>query len=180
MKITNKNSMAVVVDIQQKLMLYINEHEQLIKNLEILIDGLNLLKVPFILHEQYPKGLGKTIPQVKSRLEELEPIEKTSFSCLGSEQSKNQILNSKKKIAIVFGTETHICVLQTCLDLLAYDMQVVLVADCSGSRKDLDHQMAIKRLEKAGVIITTYESLLFEICESSENSKFKELSSLIK
>jgi nicotinamidase-related amidase len=88
--------------------------------------------------------------------------------------------NANKKVVIVAGIETHVCVLQTCIDLLENGFKVVLVTDCCSSRKENDTKFAIKRLIQAGVIPTTYESILFELTVDSKNPNFKEISSLIK
>ncbi len=180
MLINTQNSLAIMVDIQEKLTPSIQMHEELIKNCEILIDGLKLFEIPIIANEQYPQGLGSTIEGLKEKLSEVEFIEKTNFSCCANEQTKTKILKSKKNIAIVFGIEAHICVMQTCLDLLNKDICPVLVVDCIGSRKELDKQIAIQRMIQAGVVPITYEALLFELCKDSKNPLFKDLSKLVK
>ncbi len=178
--IFDDNSLAIIVDIQEKLMPSIYEHGKLTKNVEILIQGLKLFDIPFLACEQYPKGLGTTIDEVKSKLTTQNFIQKTKFSCFANETSKQQIVSLGKKNVIVFGIEAHICVLQTCLDLLENGFCVFVVVDCCGSRKNLDKNIAMQRLSQAGAILTSYESLLFEICKSSKHEKFKELSKLIK
>lgn len=180
MIITPENSLVMVVDIQEKLISHIKDYKQLVKNASILIDGLKLFEIPFILNEQYPKGLGHTIDELKSKLDNIKTTEKLTFSCCGADATKTTILKSKKSIAIVFGIETHVCVLQTCLDLLANNILPVLVVDCCGSRKTHDHEIALQRMIQAGVVPTTYESLLFEICKQSDNPLFKEVSKLVK
>ncbi len=180
MIITPQNSLAIVVDIQEKLLPHIHENAQIIKNAQILIEGLKLFDIPFILNEQYPKGLGNTAKELREKLQDEEVFEKTSFSCCANEQTRAKIINSKKNTAIVFGIETHICVLQTCLDLIANNISPILVTDCCGSRKPHDKEIAIQRLNQAGVIPTTYESLLFELCQGSQNPLFKEISNLVK
>lgn len=178
MIITVENSMALVVDIQERLAPHIEGGEQIVKNIDILLEGLKVFDLPTILHEQYPKGLGKTLPIIKDKLE-CEANEKLTFSCCKSEETKQAILKSKRNIAIVFGMETHICVMQTCLDLLANNFTPVLVVDCCGSRKKLDHDVAVSRMVQAGIVPTTYEALLFELCKSSANPLFKSIRKLV-
>lgn len=180
MIISPLNSLVMLVDIQEKLTPHIHENETLIKNTQTLVDGLKLFEIPFIVNEQYPKGLGNTIPQLKTKLENIKTMEKTTFSCCGQDTTREKILKSKKNIAIVFGIETHICVMQTCLDLLAHNISPILVVDCCGSRKLYDHEIAITRMVQAGVIPITYEALLFELCKSSQAPFFKEITKLVK
>ncbi len=171
MKLKAQNCVAVIVDIQEKLMPMIHGHKSLKNNIQTLVNGLKLFDMEFLLYEQYPKGLGYTIKEIKSRLENHIAKEKTSFSC--------HIKNIDKDTVILFGIETHICVLQTCLELLEDDKRVILVANCCGSRKSIDHDIALKRLIQAGVIPTSYESLLFELCKESTNPLFKQISKLV-
>ncbi len=178
MILTPENSIVLILDIQEKLTPHIHNHEQIIKNTNILLEGLKAFNMPTILNEQYPKGLGKTLECIKEKVD-CEANEKLSFSCCKSDETQKAILKSKKNIAIVFGMETHICVLQTCLDLLANNFVPVLVVDCCGSRKNLDHEIAISRMIQAGVVPTTYEALLFELCKSSDNPAFKQVRKLV-
>ncbi len=178
MIITPENAMVIVVDIQEKLVPHIHGHEKIIENTNTLLEGLKVFQMPTILNEQYPKGLGKTIPSIKEKVN-CEASEKLTFSCFKTDTTKQSILKSKKNIAIVFGMETHICVLQTCLDLLGNNFAPVLVVDCCGSRKKEDHDTAILRMVQAGVVPTTYESLLFELCKCSDNPLFKSIRKLV-
>lgn len=180
MTVTPSNSLVMVVDVQERLIPHIQNYKTLVKNMQILIEGLKLFELPFVLNEQYPKGLGSTISEIKSKLENIPTMEKTTFSCCGSTTTKQSILKGKKSIAIVFGIETHVCVMQTCLDLVANNILPILVVDCCGSRKSQDQEIAIMRMIQAGVIPTTYEALLFEICKQSDNPIFKEISKLVK
>jgi nicotinamidase-related amidase len=113
-------------------------------------------------------------------VEEFAHFEKTTFSCYKNEETVDAINAAGKKVVIVAGIETHVCVLQTCLDLLEGGYEVVLVTDCCTSRKQNDTDVAITRLVQAGVIPTTYESLLFELTVNAKNPVFKEISSLVK
>ncbi len=178
MIITPENSIALIIDIQEKLVPHIHENKQIIKNINILLEGLKVFNMPVILNEQYPKGLGKTLKCVQEKVNS-EANEKLTFSCCKSEKTQQAILKSKKNTAIVFGMETHICVLQTCLDLLTNNFAPVLVVDCCGSRKKIDHDVAISRLIQAGVVPITYEALLFELCKSSDNPLFKQVRKLV-
>ncbi len=180
MKISKDNSICLVVDIQEKLFPHMFQKEILVKNLVKLIEGLKLLNLEFILNEQYPKGLGKTIPKIKELFEKEKVNEKFTFSCYKNETVSQKLKERGKKFVILFGIETHVCVLQTALDLLEEDFIPVVVADCVSSRKESDKNFALQRLSQCGAILTTYESLLFELCESAKNPVFKEISKIVK
>lgn len=170
-----KDTIAVIVDYQEKLVPVMNEATAVIKNTMILLEGLKILEVPMLVTQQYTKGLGNTIERIQNILEFV-PIEKISFSAY--DEIQEQIKG--KKFVIVCGIEAHICVLQTVIDLVEAGYQPVLVADCISSRKELDKQYAIKRAEEEGAIITTYEAILFELLQKAGSEKSKQIQKLIK
>ncbi|MCT7550485.1 hydrolase [Aliarcobacter butzleri] len=180
MRIKVTDSIFVQVDIQERLFPHIANKEELEKNLLTLVKGLKVLGVPFIVNEQYKKGIGETIASLKKLTDDYPHFEKTTFSCCGNNEGLEAIKKTGKKTVIVAGIETHVCVLQTCIDLLENGFKVVLVTDCCSSRKENDTKFAIKRLIQAGVIPTTYESILFELTLDAKNPCFKEISSLVK
>ncbi|ABV66556.1 hydrolase [Aliarcobacter butzleri] len=180
MRIRVEDALFCLVDVQERLFPHIGNKEILEKNLLTLVKGLKVLNVPFIVNEQYKKGIGETIPSLKELVETYSSYEKTTFSCCQNDETMKAIKNANKKVVIVAGIETHVCVLQTCIDLLENGFKVVLVTDCCSSRKENDTKFAIKRLIQAGVIPTTYESILFELTLDAKNPCFKEISSLVK
>ncbi|MFW0712405.1 hydrolase [Aliarcobacter butzleri] len=180
MRIRVEDALFCLVDVQERLFPHIGNKEILEKNLLTLVKGLKVLNVPFIVNEQYKKGIGETIPSLKELVETYSSYEKTTFSCCQNDETIKAIKNANKKVVIVAGIETHVCVLQTCIDLLENGFKVVLVTDCCSSRKENDTKFAIKRLIQAGVIPTTYESILFELTLDAKNPCFKEISSLVK
>jgi nicotinamidase-related amidase len=180
MRIEPNKTQALIIDIQEKLFPHIHNNEQLLQNSITLIKGLKLLEIPFILNEQYPKGLGHTIKPIKELLEDEAAYEKVTFSCCQTEATMQAIKNRDKKFVIIFGVEAHVCVLQSVIDLLEAGLTPVLVTNCIDSRDSNDKRVAIERMTQAGAIPTTYESLLFELCASAKNSSFKEISKLIK
>ena len=179
-RINLEDCIFVQVDVQERLFPFISNNEELEKNLITLVKGLQLLEVPMIINEQYKKGIGETIPSLRELTDTYPHFEKTTFSCCGQEEGLAAIKNSGKKIVILAGIETHVCVLQTALDLLEEGLQPVLVTDCVNSRKQKDKDMAIQRMIQAGVIPTTYESLLFELTVNAKHPSFKEVSKLVK
>lgn len=180
MRIPKDETIVLVVDVQEKLFGHIYNHEGLLKNMTILLKGLKELHLPFIINEQYKKGLGATIPEVEAIVKDDAHFEKVSFSCLQNAPTSEAILTCKKKYAIVMGVETHVCVLQTCLDLLEKGMVPIVITDCVGSRKLGDHEVALQRLTQSGAILATYESILFELCVSAKEPAFKAISQLVK
>lgn len=180
MRIRVEDALFCLVDVQERLFPHIGNKEILEKNLLTLVKGLKVLNVPFIVNEQYKKGIGETIASLKKLTDDYPHFEKTTFSCCGNNEGLEAIKKTGKKTVIVAGIETHVCVLQTCIDLLENGFKVVLVTDCCSSRKENDTKFAIKRLIQAGVIPTTYESILFELTLDAKNPCFKEISSLVK
>ena len=180
MRILLENTIAVCVDIQEKFTDIIYKFDKVLYNSQILIDGLNILQVPIIVTEQYPRGLGCTISEIKKHLNEYHPIEKLAFSCCGSDEFCDALKKCGKKNVIVFGIETHVCVLQTVLDLIEMEYQPVLIEDCVSSRKESDRNTAINRMRQEGAIITSYESILFELSRVAGTEKFKQISKLVK
>lgn len=180
MRIKVEESVGLIIDIQEKLFPHISEHNQLSKNTEILISGLNILEVPIIVTEQYIKGLGPTIAPLDQLLNDNQSIEKMSFSCCDEQQFMNKIEEHKKKVIIIAGIEAHVCVLQTTIDLLEKGFEVVVIEDCVSSRSLHNKNIAIERMRQEGAIISSYESILFELTKVSGTDKFKAISKLVK
>jgi len=176
----SKDTMAIVVDVQERMLPVINCHEELEKNCVTLIKGLKLLEIPTIVTQQYTKGLGMTIPSIRKAVECDDYHEKLSFSVLGEEAITYTIKEYNRKNVLVLGIEAHICVLQTCLDLKEQGYTPYLVVDCIGSRKESNLRMAIQRAIQEGVKLTSYESLLFELMGKSDVEVFREISKLVK
>ncbi|CAA6802734.1 MAG: Isochorismatase (EC [uncultured Sulfurovum sp.] len=180
MKIKVEDTLFCLVDVQERLFPHMLNKEVLERNLVTLIKGLRIHEVPFIVNEQYKKGIGETIPALRELVDSDPHFEKTTFSCCANEPTLEAIKKANKKFVIVAGIEAHVCVLQTCLDLLEEGFQPVLVTDCVSSRVQYSTTMAIERLIQAGVIPTTYESLLFELTINSKSPNFKAISALVK
>ena len=180
MRINVEDAVFCLVDVQERLFPHMANKEIIEKNLVTLIKGLKLHEVPFIVNEQYKKGIGETIPSLAQLVNDDPHFENTTFSCCKNEPTMQAIKNAGKKFVIVAGIETHVCVLQTCLDLIEAGLQPVLVTDCVTSRAEYNTIMAIERLVQAGVIPTTYESILFELTVNAKNPVFKAISNLVK
>jgi nicotinamidase-related amidase len=181
MRIDKKDSLALVIDFQEKLIPAIDRNEILLHNTEILMKGLNILEVPLIITQQYTKGLGMTVKSLQNVLgNSFQYFDKTTFSCYDDEIILENIKNYGKKNIIICGIEAHICVQQTVIDFKAAGYQVIIVEDCISSRKENDKKIAMHRMIQEGAIVATYESILFELTRDSRSEKFKEISKLIK
>lgn len=180
MQIPVGESVCLVIDIQEKLFPHMQDREQLVLNCEKLIRGLSVLDVPFIVSEQYPKGLGVTIDPVKNLIPNFHPLEKISFSCCGDDKFNSALKNTGRKNVIICGIEAHVCVLQTVLDLAEQDYKPVVIENCISSRKLNDKLVAVERMRQAGGVISTFESILFELCQRAGTDIFKQISKIIK
>lgn len=180
MRILQDETVAVVIDIQEKLLPHIHEWESTLQNCLKLIEGLQILAVPILATQQYTKGLGPTVPSVIQKFPEFHHIEKLSFSCHEEPVFAEQILTLGKQNIILCGIESHVCVLQTCIDLLKAGYIPVVVEDCISSRKPDDKLIAVERMRQEGAIITTMESLLFELTRSAGSDLFKRISGVVK
>lgn len=173
----------IVIDVQEKLLPAITttSPESLLGNITKLVRACTLLEVPVIFTEQYPKGLGRTQPALADLLhDQIGPIQKTTCSCWREEDFRNALQRTEREHVIITGLETHVCVQQTALDLMRVDYVPFLAADAIGSRNVLDMQTAIERMRRAGVDISTTESLIFELVERCDHPRFKEIIQLIK
>jgi nicotinamidase-related amidase len=180
MRILQNETAAVVIDIQEKLFPHIHEGENILQNCLKLIEGLQILSIPIIITQQYTRGLGQTVPSIIHKFPEFHYIEKISFSCYEEPVFAEQILTLGKPNIILCGIESHVCVLQTCIDLLKAEYIPVIVEDCVSSRKPNDKRMAIERMRQEGAIITTVESLLFELTRRARTDMFKSISGIVK
>lgn len=176
------DTQALLIDVQEKLMPHIENHAAITQKIITLIEGLQVLGVPVMRNEQYKKGLGDTLPQIVAALNEENQIsfEKLSFSVCDNPESYSHITKQERQTVLLFGIETHVCVLQTALDLLDQGFQPVIVADAVGSRNAFDKKTALHRMRDLGMVVTTVESILFELCRTAQNPHFKAISKLIK
>lgn len=180
-RILNRDRTALlVVDVQERLWPVMRERQRLVDRIVIMIKACHLLKIPIFVTEQYPKGLGTTVPPVKEALGVKEPLVKMTFSCCGLTQLPKALEKKRIEKVIVVGIESHVCVLQTALDLLARGFQVHLPRDAVSSRHEEDDRTALQRMAGEGVVITTVEMALFELLRTAEAPEFKQVSRLIK
>jgi nicotinamidase-related amidase len=180
MRITREHTAALIIDIQEKLFPHIHDHDALAERTGILIRGLRVLKVPIHVTQQYSRGLGETIAPVGELFDPISPIEKTAFSCCDEPRVIMMLEAGGRQNIILAGIESHVCVQQTVIDLLERGYQPVVIEDCVSSRKLHDKETSIKRMRKEGAIISTCESVLFELCRYSGTDEFRAISALVK
>ena len=178
--LTAENTLLLAIDFQERLMPVMSRREEIAQKTASLVEGCQILDVPILVTQQYTKGLGDTIPEIKEALGEYRPIEKKTFSCCKTGEFNDKLASIGRKNIIIAGIEAHICVQQTALDLLEKGYCVYIIADCISSRAETDLFYAEKRMEKAGAILTTMESVLFEMLGSADHPMRKEISNIVK
>ena len=168
----------LVIDVQEKLMAKIPGADAQVRNIAFLIDTARLLDVEVVATEQYPKGLGPTVAPLVERLPERP--EKTAFSCCGVAGLADGLRQRGRSRVLLAGIEAHVCVAHTAFDLLAAGFRVYVAADAVASRYAVDRDVALRRLESAGAILTTTEAAAFEWLGGSSHPKFKQVSALVQ
>lgn len=172
------DTVLLVVDVQTKLMPLIAGERKILWNLRRLLDGAEATGVGTLATEQYPQGLGPTVPELAEKLGDVPS--KMAFSCAGCEPFMDRLEASGASKVLVAGIEAHVCVQQTVLDLIAAGYRVYVPVDAVGSRYDVDYQTGLRRMESAGATLTTTESALFEWCQVSGTPTFKKISALVR
>jgi hypothetical protein len=175
-----EESMVLLVDCQERLFPVITGSETLELRQQILLKGAVTLGIPVLVTEQYKKDLGATRTKLLEAAPKAPVLEKLTFSCFGDPPFMAKFQELERGTLIVAGIEAHICVLQTALDALAEGYQVHVVADAVGSRDEANKRLALKRLAKAGAVITCVESVLFEWMIRCDVSEFKDIQRLVK
>ena len=170
----------LVVDVQTRLTQAVRNGQAMVAEIVKLVRGFRILGLPVFVTEQYPKGLGHTEPGILEALGRDSAVVKATFSCCGAPGLVSDIRSRGIRQVLVSGTEAHVCVQQTALDLLSRDFQVQLAVDAVASRKELDYRTALDRMARSGVILTSVESALFELLEVSGTAEFKQVAALIK
>ncbi|HLZ43571.1 MAG TPA: hydrolase [Candidatus Sulfotelmatobacter sp.] len=167
----------IVIDIQQKLLPPIFQKEQLVHNSQLLIRAAGILKIPALVSTQYAKGLGGTVPEISSLLPGTEAIDKTLFSCFGSDVfcSLLKRLPGQRTTLLLCGMESHICVTQTALAALREGYLVHVASDAVSSRTEWNWKIGLDRMRAAGAIISSTEMMIYELMRSSSSAAFKEL-----
>ncbi|GEK31216.1 hydrolase [Kurthia zopfii] len=170
----------VLIDVQGKLATIMNDSEHTVNNIEKLVKGAKVLDLPVLWLEQYPKGLGPTVPSIAAELGEQKPIEKVTFSAWKTDEFKNALIALNRKNILICGIEAHICVYQTAKDLNNAGFNVEVVTDAIDSRNEANKQLAIQRLMQDRIALTSVETALFELVEVASGDRFKQISKIVK
>jgi nicotinamidase-related amidase len=182
-RLDRNNAVLLVIDVQQKLMPVIDGADDILRNIERLVRGAHVLGVPALITEQYVKGLGATVEPIRKAFEEsggYHPIEKNCFSAQGCDAFTAQLAALERRQVLVAGVETHVCVYQTVIDLLAAGFEVTVVADAVSSRSAQNRSIALQRIVTEGAKLSSTEMALFELCVVSGTQEFREISRLVR
>lgn len=175
-----KNCCLVVVDVQGKLARLMHDKDGLFKNIRILIQSAKILNIPVLWCQQVPSAMGPTVQEIAELLIGSQPINKSSFSCAGCEEFDKKLDQLGRKQVMLSGIETHVCVYQTSIDLLAKGYEMYVIADAVSSRTLDNKQIGLNRMAAVGVRINSTEMALFEILKSADHPHFKQIAKLVK
>ncbi|MBI5863979.1 MAG: hydrolase [Planctomycetes bacterium] len=179
-RLSRSECQLVVVDIQERLLPHINQHECVVEQSVKMLQAAAVLDVPVLLSEQYRAKLGPTAKPIRDAISAATEIEKMAFSVCRDATAGEAILKRGRSQVLLLGIETHVCVQQTALDLLARGMTPVVLADAVSSRRRLDREIAIERMRSAGAVITTVESAIFELLELSGTDLFRRILPIVR
>ena len=171
-----------IVDVQERLFnaMDAERRDEMVANVKILASAARRLDVPVLVTEQYPKGLGRTLPELKVLLADATPFEKTAFSCADAEGFVDRLKALGADHVVLTGIEAHVCVLLTALDLLGRGMRVSVVADAVCSRRAANLEIGLAQARQAGATITATETVVFQLLGRADNDAFRELSKLLR
>ncbi|UOO81723.1 isochorismatase family protein [Uruburuella testudinis] len=173
------NTVCIVVDIQERLTPALHDAQSMIERSRVLLQGLQALEVPLLVTEQYPKGLGPTVPAIKLLLGAAPVFEKTRFSAFIDEVAAALQQHGAENVILV-GAEAHVCMLQTALDLRAGGYAVYVPSECTTSRSLVNRVNALEQMAAAGVVVSNVESVLFQLLGDAKHAAFKTVSKLIQ
>jgi nicotinamidase-related amidase len=175
-KLDRERAALVVVDVQEAFRKALPTFGEVAHAAGVLVEGAAELGLPIVVTEQYPKGLGQTVPEVAEKLPEgVQPVEKVRFSAA---EADGFGLGGRDQ-AVVCGIETHVCVNQTVLDLLDKGVEVQVVSDAVGSRTEANRELGLHKMERAGATLTSVETALFELLGGSDAPEFKQVQALV-
>lgn len=176
----HKNTLLLIIDVQEKLFNAMPDKDELLDNLLKIVKAFNILEIPLIFFEQNPKGLGSTIETLKSEIKNAPVFEKKTFSACYNTEFMNVLKQLHTKNIILCGIESHVCVFQTGRDLIEKGYNIHILQDGVSSRKELDKETGIKRLELMGGIPTTIETTIFDLLQTCGRQEFKPILKLVK
>ena len=178
--LAKENTAFVIVDMQEKLLPYVIDKEKVVENVQMLIKFADIMSIPIILTEHYPKGLGKTVPEVSEVLKNYAPITKVIFSCCSAKGFLPRLKELGAKRIMIAGIESHICVEQTTLDVMRAGFDVHVIADAISSRTMENKNIGIEKMRQFNAVISSTEMAMYEIMERADTKEFKEVLKLVK
>ena len=172
----------VVTDVQERLFgaMDAERRDEMVRNLKILLTAARRLGTPIVVTEQYPKGLGRTLPELRVLLDETAPVEKTAFSACGAAGFTERLAAHAAEPVILTGVEAHVCVLLTALDLLSKGYRVSIIADAVCSRRTATMDVGLAQARQAGAVITSTETVVFQLLGGSDTEAFRDISKLLR
>jgi nicotinamidase-related amidase len=180
LRLERGRSILVVVDVQEAFRPVVVDFEHVATNVATLVQGARVLGIPVLVSEQYPKGLGRTVPEVSRHLDGIEPIEKLCFSAAEDAEFAKRLSTSGRQQILLSGIESHVCVNQTADDLLRAGREVHVAQDAVSSRTEENRALGLHKMERAGAVITSVETALFELLRAAGTPEFKEIQKLVK
>jgi nicotinamidase-related amidase len=170
----------LLIDVQEAYRKALHDWEGTVGRVRVLAEGARLIELPRVYTEQYPKGLGETAPEVLEALGDAPRFEKRSLSALGAPGLKEHVLSLGRRQVIVCGLETHACISQTVHELLAWGFSVHLPADAVGSRREFEHDQALRKMYRGGTLPTSVEQVLLECLRTADHPAFKPVQALLR
>ena len=177
---STESTILLVIDLQEKLAPLMYEKDQIILQVSKLIRFARIMDIPILVTEQVPQKIGRTIPQIVGLIEHIQPILKSSFSCVGNDAFVQRLQASGRQQVVVTGIEAHVCVYQTVRALLEKKFMVEVVSDAISSRRAADKCIALERMKWLGASLTSTEMIICELLKTAEHPKFREVIRLIK
>lgn len=174
------DALAALIDVQENHFPTVADGPAVLDRILRFVRAARTLEVPLVWTEHHPRAFGPTLPALRGEMEGLEPIPKISFGCFGEPRFAEAVERSGRRTLYLVGTETHICVAQTALVALARGLRVVLPVDCLGARHPGDHETALRRLERAGAVLSTWEAIVYEWMREGRHPRFKQILPIVK
>ena len=179
MKLDRGRAALAVIDVQEAFRPAVLDFDRVAANIGVLVQGARILGLPVLVTEQYPSGLGETVPEIAQHLEGVRRIEKVCFSALDAEGFPAALADDRDQV-VLCGIEAHVCVNQTAEDLLATGREVHVVQDAVSSRTEENRQLGLHKMERSGAGVTSVETALFELLRRAGTPEFKEVQALVK
>jgi nicotinamidase-related amidase len=179
-KLDRNRAALAVIDVQEGFRPAVLEFDKVAHNVGVLVQAARILGLPVLVTEQYPKGLGATVPEVAGHLEGIPPMEKVCFSAFEADGFYAALSEGERDQVVLCGIESHVCVNQTAEDLLAHGREVHVAADAVTSRTAENRDLGLHKMERSGAVLTSVETALFELLREAGTPEFKEIQALVK